>query len=199
MLLRTIPAILTLSATLLLGACASAPAPIPPLGPVLPATAERSAWIEQALARDTVASTVDKAIATPSTDALVAELREERKLPVGDDYWALYKQNMETLRADMLRQKQRVRAAYVVTYTDQLNRADDQTLQRLASAPDKLDKATSRAWTQRMVERFLTYMQADNKGALVTLDAHLQRMALMDRQYKICQVYSNCWDKPLPK
>ncbi|WP_422402976.1 hypothetical protein [Pseudomonas sp. GZD-209] len=200
MLSRSIPAILTLAATLLLGACATAPQPpVPALGPVLPDTPQRSQWIEQTLAQDPLAKPKDKPAAYPSSDETVAKLRKERNLPVPDEYWALYKQNLDTLRADMQQQKLTVRAAYIAVYTDQLNRADDQTLQRLATAPDSLDKASSRAWTQRMAERLLTYFADDNKATVTTLQNHMQRMALMDRQYKVCALYSDCWDKPPSK
>lgn len=200
MLSRSILATLTLAATLLLGACATAPQPpAPPLGPVLPDTPQRSQWIEQALARDPVARPKEKPAVFSSNDETVAKLRKERNLPVPDEYWALYKQNLDTLRADMQQQKVTGRAAYIAVYTDQLNRADDQTLQRLATAPDSLDKASSRAWTQRMVDRLLNYITDDNKATVTTLQNHMQRMALMDRQYKVCALYKDCWDKPPSK
>ncbi|MCE1118391.1 MULTISPECIES: hypothetical protein [Pseudomonas] len=200
MLSRSIPAMLTLVATLLLGACATAPQPpAPPLGPVLPDTAQRSQWIEQTLAQDPLVKNQAKPTTNPSSDETVAKLRKERNLPLPDDYWALYKQNLDTFRADMQQQKVIGRAAYIAVYTDQLSRADDQTLQRLATAPDSLDKTTGNAWSQRMIERLMNYFASDNQATIVTLKNHMQRMALMDRQYKVCALYSDCWDKPSAK
>ncbi|MGY3014632.1 hypothetical protein [Pseudomonas mosselii] len=197
---HNLPALLVLSVLLSLTGCKGLPhstsEDAPPLGPILPDSEARNAWIAQALALDPLASQNRQPPPRQSNAQVVAELRQKRDLQLPDAYWAQWQHNLDAFDADAARHKEAQRAHYITTFTDQLKRADDLTLQRLANAPDTLDAATRKAWKVRLIDRYSRYI-IDSEVNRDIIDAHLRRMALMDRQFGVCALDSDCWDRPI--
>ncbi|ORT68493.1 hypothetical protein BTA49_15945 [Pseudomonas mosselii] len=162
----------------------------------MPDSEARNAWIAQALALDPLASQNRQPPPRQSNAQVVAELRQKRDLQLPDAYWAQWQHNLDAFDADAARHKEAQRAHYITTFTDQLKRADDLTLQRLANAPDTLDAATRKAWKVRLIDRYSRYI-IDSEVNRDIIDAHLRRMALMDRQFGVCALDSDCWDRPI--
>lgn len=196
---HNLPALLALSLFLSLIGCNGLPRSTtdnaPPLGPVLPDSEARTTWITQALAEDPLASQNRQPAPRQSNAQIVAKLRQERDLQLPDAYWTQWQHNLDAFEADTSRHKEAQRALYIATFTDQLKRVDDFTLQRLAYAPDTLDAATREAWKLRLIDRYSRYI-IDSEVTRDIIDAHLRRMALMDRQYGVCALDSDCWDRP---
>ncbi|MFT0869649.1 hypothetical protein [Pseudomonas sp. CAM1A] len=199
---HNLPALLVLSMFLSLAGCNGLPRSTtdnaPPLGPVLPDSETRTTWITQALALDPLASQDRQPPPRQSNAQIVAKLRQKRDIQLPDAYWSQWQHNLDTFDADTARHKETQRALYIATFTDQLKRADDLTLQRLANAPDSLDAASREAWKVRLIDRYSRYI-IDSEVTRDIIDAHLRRMALMDRQYGVCAQDSDCWDRtPTP-
>lgn len=195
---HNLPALLVLSLLLSLAGCNALPRSTtdqaPPLGPVLPDSEARNAWIAQALALDPLASQNRQPPPRQSNAQIVAKLRQKRDIQLPDAYWSQWQRNLDVFDADTARHKETQRGLYIDTLTDQLKRVDDLTLQRLANAPDTLDAATREAWKRRLIERYSRYI-IDSEVNRDIIDAHLRRMALMDRQYGVCALDSDCWDR----
>ncbi|CRI56753.1 hypothetical protein [Pseudomonas sp. CCOS 191] len=199
---HNLPALLVLSLFLSLTGCNGLPrssaTDAPQLGPILPDSAARTAWITQILAQDPLASQDRQPPPRQSNAEVVAKLRQKRNIPLPDAYWAQWQHNLDAFDADTARHKEAERARYIATFTDQLKRVDDPTLLRLATAPDSLDAADRDAWKQRLIERYSRYI-IDSEVSRDMIDAHLRRMALMDRQHGVCALDSDCWDRaPTP-
>ncbi|PYC19652.1 hypothetical protein [Pseudomonas mosselii] len=196
---HNLPALLVLSLLLSLTGCKGLPhsttEDAPPLGPILLDSEARIAWIAQALALDPLASQNRQPPPRQSNAEVVAKLRQKRDLQLPDAYWRQWQHNLDAFDADAARHKEAQRALYIATFTDQLKRVDDLTLQRLANAPDTLDAATREAWKVRLIDRYSRYI-IDSEVSRDILDAHLRRMALMDRQFGVCALDSDCWDRP---
>ncbi|MEE1887364.1 hypothetical protein [Pseudomonas carassii] len=196
---HNLPALLVLSLFLSLTGCIGLPRSstdeAPPLGPVLPDSEARNAWIAQALALDPLASQNRQPPPRQSNAQIVAKLRQKRDIQLPDAYWTQWQHNLDAFDADTAHHKETQRALYIATFTDQLKRVDDLTLQRLANAPDSLDAATREAWKIRLIDRYSRYI-IDSEVNRDIIDAHLRRMALMDRQFGVCALDSDCWDRP---
>ncbi|MBZ9779990.1 hypothetical protein K9857_00285 [Pseudomonas sp. REP124] len=50
-----------------------------------------------------------------------------------------------------------------------------------------------------MSDRAVRYMITSEQSLNAARDVHLNRMALMDRQYKVCSIKPECWDVPAKK
>ncbi|KNX77542.1 hypothetical protein DA83_01125 [Pseudomonas sp. 250J] len=198
MLRHNLPALLALSLMLSLTGCNGLPSSnasdSATLGPVRPDSEARTTWITQILAQDPLASQDRQPPPRQSNAQIVDALRQKRDLKLPDAYWEQWQRNLDTFDAETSRHKEAQRARYIATFSDQLKRVDDSTLQRLASAPDTLDAATRDAWKQRLIERYSRYI-IDSEVGRDILDAHLRRMALMDRQFGVCDLDSHCWDR----
>lgn len=197
MLRRTLPAILTLLLALLAVGCSTTnpqAEATPALGPRLPLSEARQAWIARILAQDPLYTQTSQPAPRQSNAQIVAKHRAERSLDLPDAYWARWKDNLDAFNADAAQHKEAQRQRYISTFIDQLNRADDLTLERLAEAPGDLDPASSRAWKNRLIERYSRYI-IDSELDRPIIDAHLQRMALMDRHYGVCAIDPDCWDR----
>ncbi|UFH50435.1 hypothetical protein [Pseudomonas sp. KNUC1026] len=175
----------------------SEPVKLEPLGPVLASTPAREAWIEQAVGRDPVAKPDSKPALDGSTiGPRIAEMQGKYGSKLPPAYWALYRKNLETMQYELNHQADAPRAQYLASFRDELSRADDTTLQALATNSDKLPEPARSQWLERMKLRTLRYMLTANQSFRDITGAHLERMASMDRQYNACAVIPKCWDKP---
>lgn len=198
-----------LCALLLLGGCAqsvspppaAAPVPLEPLGQVLPSNPAREGWIDQIIAQDPVVISSHKPVLAPAlgNDERIAKLRKQDAGVLPDAYWVLYKQNLEAMQYDLNHQHDAARAEYVRTYRDELSRLNDATLQTMATAPQAVDANTRRQLSARLSDRTVTYMTTSNQSFRAATDAHINRMALMDRQYDVCARKPDCWDAPVKR
>ena len=204
---RNVLALTQLCTVLLLGGCAqsvsspppAAPVPLEPLGQVLPSNPSRVGWIDQIIAQDPVVISSHKPVLqpTPDNDARIAKLRKQDGGVLPEGYWALYKQNLEAMQYDLNHQHDAARAEYVDTYRDELSRLSDLTLQTMATAPQALDAHTRRQLSARLSDRTAAYITTSNQSFRAATDAHINRMALMDRQYDVCARQPDCWDAPV--
>lgn len=199
---------LILFSAVLLAGCATPPVAVKPAEPIhleplgqsLPQTRARTALIDQIIDNDpVVVSSLKPVLAKTDNDGRIAALRKKDGGALPDGYWALYKQNLEALQYDLNHQHDAARAEYIATYRDELNRVDDGTLQAMATSPKALEEGSRRQWNARMSDRTLRYMLTSEQSASAATDAHLNRMALMDRQYNVCAVNPECWDAPVKK
>ena len=197
-----------LALALLLSGCANpqvavapaAPFDLEPLGQPLAQTSVRTALIDQIIVKDPVVISSQKPVLAPSdNDARIAKLRKADGGALPDGYWALYKQNLEAMQYDLNHQHDAARVQYEQTYRDELSRVDDSTLQVMATAPTTLDEPTRRQWNARMADRQSQYIKTSEQSARAATDAHINRMALMDRQYNVCARNPECWDAPVKK
>ncbi|MDF3200713.1 hypothetical protein P3C29_18670 [Pseudomonas sp. 1912-s] len=171
-----------------------------PLGQPLAQTSARTALIHQILAKDPVVISSQKPVLAPSdNDARIAKLKKADGGTLPEGYWALYKQNLEAMQYDLNHQHDAAREQYVQTYRDELTRADDRTLQVMVTAPKTLDEQTRRQWNARMADRMSQYINTSEQSLRAAADAHINRMALMDRQYNVCARNPECWDAPVKK
>ena len=206
---RPVLAFTQLCALLLLGGCAqsvspppaAAPVPLEPLGLVLPSNPAREGWIDQIIAQDPVVISSRKPVLAPApgNDERIAKLRKQDGGVLPDAYWVLYKQNLEAMQYDLDHQHDAPRAEYVRTYQDELSRLNDATLQTMATAPRAVDANTRRQLSSRLSDRTATYMIASDQSFRAAADAHINRMALMDRQYGVCARKPDCWDAPVKR
>ena len=197
-----------LALALLLSGCANpqvavapaAPFDLEPLGQPLAQTGVRTALIDQIIVKDPVVISSQKPVLAPSdNDARIAKLRKADGGVLPDGYWALYKQNLEAMQYDLNHQHDAARVQYEQTYRDELSRVDDSTLQVMATAPTTLDEPTRRQWNARMADRQSQYIKTSEQALRAATDAHINRMALMDRQYNVCARNPECWDAPVKK
>jgi len=174
---------------------------IEPLGQSLPQTTVRTVLIDQIISNDPVVISSLKPVLNANTDndGRIAALRKKYGGALPDGYWTLYKQNLEALQYDLNHQHDTARAQYIETYRDELSRVDDGTLQAMTSSPKALDEKSRRQWSARMSERAIRYMVTSEQSLNAATDAHLNRMALMDRQYNVCSLNPECWDAPVKK
>lgn len=207
MIFRNVLALTQLCTVLMLGGCAqsvssppsAAPVPLEPLGQVLPSNSSRAGWIDQIIAQDPVVISLHKPVLQPASDndARIAKLRKQDGGVLPEGYWALYKQNLEAMQYDLNHQHDVARAEYVNTYRDELSRLSDVTLQTIATAPQALDAHTRRQLSTRLSDRSAAYITTSNQSFRAATDAHINRMALMDRQYDVCTRQPDCWDAPV--
>lgn len=200
---------LTLFMALLVAGCANQPVPVnpaepihmEPLGQSLPQTSLRTVLINQIISNDPVVMSSLKPVLSANTDNnwRIAALRKKDGGALPDGYWTLYKQNLEALQYDLNHQHDAARAQYIEAYRDELNRVDDGTLQAMASSPKALDEKSRRQWSARMSDRAARYLVTSEQSLNAATDAHLNRMALMDRQYNVCTLNPECWDAPVKK
>lgn len=204
---RNVLALTQLCTVLLLGGCAqsvssplpTAPVPLEPLGQVLPSNPSRAGWIDQIIAQDPVVMSSRKPVLQPAldNDARIAKLRKQDGGVLPDGYWALYKQNLEAMQYDLNHQHDAARAEYLNTFRDELSRLSDVTLQTMATAPQALDAHTRGQLSARLSDRTAAYITTSNQSFRAATDAHINRMALMDRQYDVCARQPDCWDAPV--
>ncbi|WP_438868992.1 hypothetical protein [Pseudomonas sp. L1(2025)] len=196
-----------LCTVLLLGGCAqsvsppppAASVPLEPLGQVLPSNPARTGWIDQIITQDPVVISSQKPVLKPAldNDARIAKLRKQDGGVLPEGYWALYKQNLEAMQYDLNHQHDAARAEYLNTYRDELSRLSDVTLQTMATAPQALDAHTRGQLSARLSDRTAAYITTSNQSFRAATDAHINRMALMDRQYDVCARQPDCWDAPV--
>jgi hypothetical protein len=103
------------------------------------------------------------------------------------------------MQYDLNHQHDAARVQYEQTYRDELSRVDDSTLQVMATAPTTLNEQTRRQWNARMADRLSQYIKTSEQSLRAAADAHINRMALMDRQYNVCARNPECWDAPVKK
>ncbi|MDB5979097.1 MAG: hypothetical protein JWQ69_112 [Pseudomonas sp.] len=207
MLFRNILGMTTLSACLLFSGCAAQSVPhaepfhLEPLGQAIPPSTARTALIDRIIADDPLVISSLKPVLkpNPSNDERIAALQKKSGFTLPDDYWALYKQNMEALQSDLAHQHDAARVQYIDVYNDQLSRVDESTLQSMANTPKALDEKTRRQWNARMADRLSQYIMTSEAAFNAATDAHLNRMAAMDRQYNVCARKPDCWDQPVKK
>lgn len=197
-----------LALALLLSGCANpqvtvapaVPFDLEPLSQPLAQTSVRTALIDQIIVKDPVVISSQKPVLAPSdNDARIAKLRKADGGALPDGYWALYKQNLEAMQYDLNHQHDAARVQYEQTYRDELSRVDDSTLQVMATAPTTLNEQTRRQWNARMADRLSQYIKTSEQSLRAAADAHINRMALMDRQYNVCARNPECWDAPVKK
>ncbi|WP_231675351.1 MULTISPECIES: hypothetical protein [Pseudomonas] len=207
-MLRNAVVITTLSACMLFAGCVappsasqSAPVQLEPLGQIIPQNTERTAMIERIIANDPTVISSHKPVLNPtqSNDSRIAMLRKELGFTLPDSYWKLYKQNLEALQFDLNHQHYAAREQYIKTYSDELNRVDSSTLQVMSTAPKTLDEKTRQQWSTRMNDRLIQYVMTSEESFKVAKQAHIDRMAAMDRQYDVCSRKADCWDAPAGK
>lgn len=207
MLFRNFLGMATLSACLLFSGCAAQPVSrvtpfqLEPLGQVIPSSTARTALVDRIITNDPlVISSLKPAIKpNPSNDERIAALRKSLGFTLPEGYWVLYKQNIEALQSDLAHQHDAARTQYIATYNDELSRVDDSTLQLMANTPKALDEKTKRQWNARMADRLSQYIATSEAAFNAATDAHLNRMAAMDRQYNVCAQRPDCWDAPVKK
>ncbi|MGE7955156.1 hypothetical protein ACQKQA_00915 [Pseudomonas sp. NPDC089530] len=198
-----------LFSALLVAGCANQPVSVKPAEPIhmeplgqsLPQTSARTVLIDQIINKDPVVISSLKPVLNTSTDndERIAALRKKDGGALPDSYWTLYKQNLEALQYDLNHQHDAARAQYIETYRDELSRVDDGTLQAMATSAKALDEKNRRQWSARMSDRAARYMVTSEQSLNAATDAHLNRMALMDRQYNVCSLNPECWDAPVKK
>jgi hypothetical protein len=207
-MLRNTVGITTLSACILFAGCVAprsashSPAvQLEPLGQIIPRSSERTAMIERIIANDPVVISSHKPLLKPtqSNDSRIAVLRKELGFTLPDSYWKLYKQNLEALQFDLDHQHDAARAQYLKTYSDEMDRVNSSTLQVLSTAPETLDEKTRQQWRTRMSDRLIQYVMTSEASFKTATQAHLNRMAAMDRQYDVCARKADCWDAPARK
>jgi hypothetical protein len=194
---------------LLVTGCASQPVSlkpaesiqVEPLGQSLPQTSLRTVLMNQIISNDPVIISSLKPVlsANIDNDVRIAVLRKKDGGVLPDGYWTLYKQNLEALQYDLNHQHDAARTQYIETYRDELSRVDDGTLQAMATSPNALEEKIRRQWISRMSDRAARYMVASEQSLNAAIEAHLNRMALMDRQYNVCSISPECWDAPVKK
>ena len=157
--------------------------------------------IKRILANDPAVISSNKPVLHPaqSNDSRIAVLRNELEFTLPDSYWKLYKQNLEALQFDLSHQHDAARSEYIKTYSDELDRVDGSTLEVMSTAPETLDEKTREQWRARMVDRYIKYVMTSEASFKLATQAHLDRMAAMDRQYDVCTRKSDCWDAPAGK
>lgn len=207
-MLRNNVGITMLSACILFAGCVapqsashSPPVQLEPLGQTIPRSTERTATIERIIANDPVVISSHKPVLKPtqSNDSRIAVLRKELGFTLPDSYWKLYKQNLEALQFDLDHQHDTARAQYIRTYSDELDRVDGSTLQVISTAPETLGERTRQQWSTRMSDRLIRYVMTSEASFKIATQAHLDRMAAMDRQYDVCARKADCWDAPARK
>ncbi|WP_395606506.1 hypothetical protein [Pseudomonas sp. B22129] len=206
---RRVVALTHLSAVLLLSGCAQSVAPPAAVAPVqlealgqpLPSSPARAGWIDQIIKQDPVVVSSLKPVLKPAVDndERIARLRKQDGGVLPEGYWALYKQNLEAMQYDLNHQHDAAREQYTQVYRDELGRLSDSTLQAMATTPQAVDAGTRRQLSARMSDRMVNYMTTSEQAFKGATDAHLNRMALMDRQYNVCARKPDCWDAPVKK
>ncbi|NVZ71756.1 hypothetical protein [Pseudomonas costantinii] len=209
MRLSHVLALAPLTAVLLLSGCAQSIAPSAPVAPLklealgqaLPSSPAREGWIDQIINQDPAVVSSLKPVLQPtvSNDERIARLRKQDGGVLPDAYWALYKQNLEAMQYDLNHRHDAAREQYTRTYRDELSRLSDSTLQAMATTPQGVDANTRRQLSARMSDRTATYLMTSEQSFKDATDAHLNRMALMDRQYNVCARKPDCWDAPVKK
>ena len=126
----------------------------------------------------------------------IAKLRKRDGGVLPAAYWELYEKNLEAMQYDLNHQHDAARVQYMDTYREQLQRLDPPTLQALATQPETLNENTRRQLNAQASDRISRYMQTSEQAFKAATEAHLKRMALMDRQYKVCARNRHCWDAP---
>ncbi|QXQ17034.1 hypothetical protein [Pseudomonas tolaasii] len=206
---RHVVALTHLSAELLLSGCAQSVAPPAPVAPVklealgqpLASSPARAGWIDQIIQQDpVVVSSLKPVLKAPvSNDERIARLRKQDGGVLPDSYWSLYKQNLEAMQYDLNHQHDAAREQYTQAYRDELSRMSDSTLQALATHPQAVDANTRSQLNARMSDRMVNYITTSEQSFKGATDAHLNRMALMDRQFGVCARKPDCWDAPVKK
>jgi hypothetical protein len=173
--------------------------PKPPA--LLPDTPERTAMMDRIIAGSTfVRMTSDTArdkVAGNSPekiDSLISERKAKLGFNLPDEYWTLYRQNLEAFDQDFAAKKTQVMQRSTDEYRKRLSSVDDKQLKAwtgtgeaakpMNSAPAELEKT--------MV---MFYFQTDRAVTVETINRHLDRMAKMEQQYDVCSRYADCWKR----
>jgi len=128
-------------------------------------------------------------------DKLVAERQGKLGFTMPDDYWALYRQNLIAFDHEASLNKAETLKRYTDEYRVRLQRLDDQQLEAWAQPEDKSAKPVNKAAFEEYKSMTLFYFNAQRSTLLDTINHHLDRMAQMDQQYKVCERYSECWKR----
>lgn len=128
-------------------------------------------------------------------DKLLAERQGKLGFTLPDDYWALYRQNLIAFDDEAAQNKAQTFKRYTDEYRLRLQRLDDQQLEAWAKPEDKSAKPVNKAAFEQYKAMTLFYFEAQKNVLVETINHHLDRMAQMDRQYKVCERYSECWKR----
>lgn len=179
-----------------LPSCAGSNAIFPKMPSPQADTPERTAMIEQIVNE----SVIDSMTLEPGAAERVAagvnldKLIEERKQRVGfslpDAYWDEYRQNMNTLTSEAVNNKARTLQLYKDEYRARLKRMDTDEIRKRVPDTDATDLTQALLTNNAMLQ----YYQQQSKEVLrESLSAHVARMADLDRRYKVCERFADCW------
>ncbi|KPA92980.1 MULTISPECIES: hypothetical protein [Pseudomonas] len=175
--------------------------PIFPKPPVaLPDTPHRLELMNRIIDSSLIPSMLpspEDASKTPLAMAKVDNLIAERKAKLGftlpDDYWALYRQNLQAFDAESAQRKALTLQRYKDEYLSRLRPLKDAELEEWAKPEDKSAKPTNKAAFEQYKSMTLYYFEAGKQVTLEIIEHHLDRMAQMDQRYGVCERYSECW------
>lgn len=128
-------------------------------------------------------------------DGLIAERKGKLGFDLPDDYWALYRQNLIAFDDEAAEGKAQTFKRYTDEYRLRLQRIDDQQLELWARPEDKSAKPANAAAFEQYKSMTIYYFETKKNVLLETINHHLDRMAQMDRQYKVCERYPQCWKR----
>jgi len=133
------------------------------------------------------------AVSAEKIDGLIAERKAKLGFTLPDDYWTLYRQNLQAFDAEAAQRKERTLQLYEDEYLLRLRRLKDEDLEQRAQPEDKSAKSTNVAALEEYKSMTLYYFGASKRVMLETIDHHLERMAQMDAHYGVCERYADCW------
>lgn len=171
--------------------------PTPPK--LLPDTPERTVMMDRIIAdstfvRMTAASMKDKPAGTSpeKLDSLINERKAKLGFSLPDEYWTLYRQNLEAFDQDFAAKKTLVMQRSTDEYRQRLRSADDKQLKAWAGTGDAAKPVYPADLEKDMI---VFYFQADREVTVETINRHLDRMAKMEQQYDVCSRYADCWKR----
>lgn len=128
-------------------------------------------------------------------DSLIAERKGKLGFTLPDDYWALYRQNLIAFDDEAAQDKTQTLKRYTDEYRLRLQRLDEPKLELWAAKPEGQSISNNAEAFAEFKSMTIYYFQASKGVLLGTINHHLDRMAQMDRQYGVCERYSECWKR----
>ncbi|MHC8285963.1 hypothetical protein ACYZUD_03840 [Pseudomonas sp. XS1P51] len=184
-----------------LPACAGRSPMFPKVAAALPDTPHRVTLIDQIIDSSVIsamkpdpAKDASSRMTPEKLDSLIAERKGKLGFTLPDDYWALYRQNLIAFDDEAAEGKTQTYKRYTDEYRLRLQRLDDQQLELWARPEDKSAKP-NKAALEQYKSMTIYYFQTKKSVLLETINHHLDRMAQMDRQYKVCERYTECWKR----
>lgn len=173
--------------------------PKPPA--LLPDTPERTAMMDRIIAgstfvRMTSDTTKDKVVGNSpeKIDSLISERKAKLGFNLPDEYWTLYRQNLEAFDQDFAAKKTLVMQRSTDEYRKRLSSADDKQLKEWAGTGE-VAKPKNAAPAELEKNMIMFYFQTDREVTVETINRHLDRMAKMEQQYDVCSRYADCWKR----